>query len=323
MKRSLLDEWLSALIRDGSQKVRERVVYKLYAIFNRFKRVEVPFRLLLQAVKESRRLEGICRDVAFTVRALKDRVETVPGRILNELKSTILSRLSVVSCVDHDAEVLLSFAADDLHAICEFIEHRLRRTRRSGSKREFEAIPRSGLGCIKNHLRCYEDYEVLMDKAIGWKLRYSRSSEDILNLILPLSSLPTSKAPEEQPWIHIYIEDRLCKGNIAAAIATAHYVPLEENTTDLLMAVVEKGLSCGMRKEIDQLLNYHARPPSACFLGPDGSPELVEKRRLFRQMANRCPPGLLRTMLESQAEALQTHNEIFIRHYEERLGPRA
>ena len=141
--------------------------------------------------------------------------------------------------------------------------------------------------------------------------------------MLPLSSLPTSKALEEQPWVHTYIEEQLREDRIAAAIAAAKYVLLEKSTIGTVRAVSEKGLSCGMRKEIDQLLSHHALPSSGCSFGPEGPSDLVEKRRLFEQMASRCQPGLLRTMLNSQAEALHARTRMFIKHYEERPNPRA
>ncbi|MBU7028783.1 MAG: hypothetical protein HXS48_17750 [Theionarchaea archaeon] len=328
MRRSIpdatLEVWLSELLKRGSAEIRNRAIRYADFIFDRNKNYNLFFKLLTLAISRGDILRNnTIESLSLIFHNPCKEFKSFEGKSRESFRKELLCKLRDVPVFDWRSEKLWGFVFDGIDSVIDFLEYRFQKFIEIREKhitdQRYKIIPFEGMDCIKNQIGSFEDYEKLMGKVIEW---YDRGLGvyDLKHLMRQANSL---RNIDGGLYFEEYIDKQLQSGRIRDAIIISRFLPFNENTIDLFIKVIEKAATPEELKEVEELLDHGMDSDMAWISKPgEPSPELVEKKDLYKRIHERMKPGKTRMFIEKLIERIDMQIDIKLKHDEEFLNPR-
>jgi hypothetical protein len=296
--------WLTALIKRGSDDVIKMVVRELYFIHKQDQNIDAVVELLLLAMRNVKNAKKDFIDsVAFVLTSLK--MELHQHKDIKKLVDCLYDLIKDRPKLEWDDEEIIEFCITELEGLIKFIGYRLNKSKENSSYSRFEAIPYDGLKHLKDSVQSYDDYEKLMVKALEWHNTYSRGVEhyEVQKILKPV--LMSRDLPNNILYADSFVNKLLQENKINSALTCAQYLPLHGETSDLFLKIAGAGVKEGRVEEIESLLFTKTMPEGGWTSSHNQPPPaLVQKKKVYESMQNKTS-GVLENLLRRCVNSIE------------------
>ncbi len=325
MPKSRFLSWILRIVKKGNSDARNLVVSKLYYLFEKSKDAK-PLILLANLILnfEKTLTPTVIDNLAFTLHEVKKWIKK-ENKITKTFRKLLISLIKDVPKINYDLNELIEFSCTNIDCIIGLIDYRLKKSLQSGDtiNREggFQAIPFDGIGCIKDKIINYDDFEKFMAKIIQWYKQYTWfKAFDLDHLMKPVKMLKDTIT--KKLYLELYITDQIDNENIQSALIACKCMEFNDNTCLIFFKILEKAFNSNLAEDAKRcfLSVVHSGTYSAELGEPP--PALVSKKETLQKMYSESSPGPLRTFIKDTIDAIEKHIRNNLLEDEEHLNPK-
>ncbi|MBM4351041.1 MAG: hypothetical protein FJ106_14280 [Deltaproteobacteria bacterium] len=320
-----LRNWLMQIAEKGDKEHRLLLVIHLDHVLKKIPTLML--EILNKCVSMEEELNPRMTDnLSFIIHRIQEHPEEIDNKLLDHLRDELLRKLKDVPELDWDADELLRFSFSGIDSAINFVEYRLQKSmearKKSKRRKKLDAVPFDGLKSISGQIKSYADFEKLMERVIDWHkedMLYRKFYlEYLMEPILGLSDKGSQKT-----FLEEYIDKQILEGHVQKAMTASEYLPINENTSSLLVKVSEKAMETGASKDVERML-FAKTLPKGGWEGKPGEapPALEELKGTFQKMEEMAKPGELKVLIGRCVASIDVDIKDHLKRDEEFLTPR-
>lgn len=299
--------WLTKILRKSNGHLKNLILHRSYFIFKDREQQEKNRIVDVLNLALSGEVDLLVLDMADFL--LHHAVNwNLPEVDVAGVRSRLFDILKDIPSIDYHTDSLMRFTLrSDLSKLLNLIEYRLKKQRASFGKEagvRFDAIPYDGFRSMEEFVKTYADFSQLMDKVNYWlkeELLYSFEVDHLLKNV-------RGQDEEHGNYLLHYAEEKIKTGNqeeIKIAANALLGVPFGKETADLFLNLLLSAEKADALEDAKEVYAHQVLSGSYTSTVGQAPPALVHKKEALEAIHKKCPPGEIRSYINSLIKSIE------------------